>query len=260
LLAENPKLTVEQFNGANIVYLNFNTESPILKNVKVRRAIAYGINRQKIIDELLYGQAKIAHSMLPPESWAYSGATNYDYNPERAKQLVRESGYKKERILFKLSAGNPVVIKYAQVIQNMLREIGLNVEIEVLDPNESRQQISLGQFQMTTGKWVGGNQDPLFLKDLFWSGAIPGEKASCCNRSRYTNRRFDKVIEQDVGTAGREKAKSLYDEAQQIVSNDLPVLPLWHPANMIVYNKRMGNVKITASGDWSFVKELMVSD
>ena len=259
-LGQNQKLRLEQFNGPNIVYLAFNTQSPVLKNIKIRQAIGYGIDRQRIINELFYRQAKIAHSMLPAESWAYSDARKYDYNPELAKKLIKQAGYKKARILFKISAGNAITAKYAQAIQIMLREIGLNVEIEVLEPYILRQQVMLGQFQLNTGRWVTGNQDPLFLKDLFWSGAIPGGISSCCNRSRYTNPQFDQIVEQVAETADREKAKVLYARAQSIVSDDLPVLPLWYPANMIVYNKRIGNIKITASGDWSFVKDLTVND
>jgi peptide/nickel transport system substrate-binding protein len=90
-LERNPKLRVEQFNGANIDYLGFNTKSPVLRKVKIRQAIAYGIDRQRIIDELLSGRARIAHSVLPAESWAYFEGVKYNYNPERAKQLVRES-------------------------------------------------------------------------------------------------------------------------------------------------------------------------
>ncbi len=151
-------------------------------------------------------------------------------------------------------------LTFAQVIQNSLREIGLNVEIEVLEPNILRGQLSLGQFQMNTGKWVGGNQDPIFLKDLFATDAIPGKKASCCNRSRYSNPEFDKIIEESFITTDREKAKVLYAKAQEIVSNDLPVLPLWYPANMVVSNRRIENIKINPGNDWRFIKDLKVSN
>jgi len=257
-LEQNPKLKVEKFNGANIDYLGFNTKSPVLKQVKIRQAIAYGIDRQRIIDELLLGRARIAHSILPAGSWAYFEGAKYNFNPERAKQLVRESGYENEPIRLKISAGNAAVIQYAQVVQSSLRAIGLNVEIEVLEANVLRKQLTFGEFQMNAGRWIGGNQDPIFLKDLFWSGAIPGEKLTCCNRSRYTNLGFDKIIEQASNAADRERAKSLYAEAQKIVSNDLPLLPLWYPAYTVVSNKRIGNIKINQSGDWSFIKDLKV--
>ena len=184
-LGQNPNLKVEQFNGSNIQYLQFNTESKPLDNVKLRQAVAYAINREEIINRLLSGQATIAHSILPAESWAYNAGTTYSYDPEKAKQLVKESGYKNEPLKFKFSAGNAATSQYSQVIQNALKEIGLNVEIETLESSVLREQLAKGQFQMNTGIWIGGNQDPIFLKDLFATGAIPGEKIKCCNRSRY---------------------------------------------------------------------------
>jgi peptide/nickel transport system substrate-binding protein len=255
-LGQKPNLKLEQFNGSNIDYLGFNTQSPVLDKVKIRQAIAYGVNREQIINDLLSGQAAIAHSILPVESWAYNEGVKYTYDPAKAKQLVQESGYKNEPIKFKFSVGNAAVNQYAQVIQNSLKEIGLNVEIETLEPNTLRQQLALGQFQMNTGRWIGGNQDPIFLRDLFSTGKIPNAKGGCCNRSRYSNSEVDKIVEEAFNSNDREKAKQLYFKVQDIVSNDVPMLPLWYPANMVVSNKRIGNIKVGASGDWSFVKDI----
>lgn len=257
-LGGNPNLKVEKFSGSNIQYLQFNTQSEPLNNVKLRQAIAYGIDREKIISELLFGQATIAHSILPVESWAYNAGTKYSFDAAKAKQLLQESGYKGEPIKFKFAASNLAFNQYSQVIQNALKEIGVNVEIETLDPNVLRQQISLGQFQMNTGIWVGGNQDPIFLNDLFTTKKIPSEKpkVSCCNRSRYSNPEVDRLIEQAFNSTNRAEAKDLYFKAQDIISTDVPMLPLWYPANMVVANKRIGNIKISPSGDWNFIKNI----
>ncbi len=256
-LGQNPSLKVEQFKGSNIDYLGLNTAEPPLNNVKVRQAIAYGINREKIINDLLFGQAVLAHSILPEESWAYNpNALKYTYDPDRAKQLLQEAGYKNEPIKFKYSAGNMAVNQYAQVIQSSLKEVGLNVEIETLDPNTLRAQLASGQFQMNTGRWIGGNQDPIFLKDLFSTGAIPGDKVKCCNRSRYSNPEFDKIIAAAIEAPDRETAKQNYFKAQEIVSTEVPLFPLWYPANMVVANKRINNIEVNASGDWSFIRNI----
>ena len=259
-LGQNPNLKIEQFKGSNIDYLGFNTQSPPLDKVKIRQAIAYGVDREKIINELLFGQALLAHSILPEESWAYNAGTKYGYNPATARQLLQEAGYKNEPVKFKFSVGNVAVNQYAQVIQNSLKDIGLNVEIETLEPNTLRSQLGTGQFQMNTGRWIGGNQDPIFLRDLFATGKIPGEKGGCCNRSRYSNPEFDKIVEEAINASDREKAKEYYFKAQEIVSDDLPLLPLWYPANMVVANKRIGNIKIGASGDWSFIKDITLEN
>ncbi|MDQ3132156.1 MAG: ABC transporter substrate-binding protein, partial [Acidobacteriota bacterium] len=154
-LGLNPTLKVEQFDGSNIQYIGFNTQSPIIENVKVRQAIAYSIDREKIINDLLLGQATIASSVLPVKSWAYYAGTQYNYDPQKAKQLLQEAGYQNEPIVFKFSAGNNAVNQYSQAIQNSLKEVGLNIQIETIDSKVLTTQLSRGQFQMNTGIWVG---------------------------------------------------------------------------------------------------------
>ncbi len=255
-----PNLKVEQFDGSNIQYIGLNTTSPPLDRVKVRQAIGYAVDREKIIRELLSGQAKLANSILPEASWAYSPGTVYNYDPIKARQLLQEAGYKNEPITFKFSSGNAAYSSYAQAIQNMLVEAGLNVQIETLDPNTIRENLAKGQFQMNTGAWIGGNQDPIFLKDLFTTAKIPGEGVSCCNRSRYSEPDVDKLLNEAVSETDRVKAKELYTAAWALISRDLPLLPLWYPANMVVANKRIGNIKINPSGDWTFIKDITVSN
>ena len=257
-LENSPSLKVEQFNGSNIQYLQFNTQSPPLNNVKLRQAIAYAIDREKIISELLFGQATIANSILPVESWAYNAGTKYSFDFAKAKQLVQESGYRGEPIKFMYPAGSAATNQYAQVIQNSLVQAGINVEIETIERQVLLKQLALGQYQMYTGIWVGGNQDPIFLNDLFTTKKIPNEKAkiSCCNRSRYSNPEVDQIINQAFNSTNREQAKELYFKAQEIISREVPMLPLWYPANMVAANKRIDNIKISPSGDWGFIKDI----
>ncbi len=252
-------LKIVQSDGSNIQYLVFNTQSAPLNNPKIRQAIGYAIDRQKIVTELLFDQAKVADSILPLQSWAFNAGTQYKYDPDRAKQLLQEAGYKNEPIVFKYGSGNLAVNQYAQVIQNALTAVGLNVQIETLEVNTIRKELAQGEFKMYTGVWIGGNQDPIFLRDLFSSAKIPGGNVSCCNRSRYSNAEVDKAVEDAVNETDKSKSKELYGKTWQIVSSELPLLPLWYPANIVVANKRIDNIKINASGDWSFIKDITVS-
>jgi peptide/nickel transport system substrate-binding protein len=257
-LEKNSNLKVEKSNGSNIQYLQFNTEEAPLDKVKLRQAVAYAIDREKIIKQLLSGQATIAHSILPADSWAYYAGTKYEFNPKKAIQLLKESGYKNEPIKFMFSSGSAATSQYVQVMQNQLKEIGLNIEVAPLDGNVLRENLAKGQYQMNTGVWIGGNQDPIFLKDLFATGAIPGEKVKCCNRSRYSNKEVDELISKALNATDREVAKENYFKVQEIVSNEVPMIPLWYPANMVVANKRIENIKIGASGGWEFVRNMTV--
>lgn len=259
-MGNDAKLKVDQFDGSNIQYLVFNTQSAPLNNVKVRQAIGYAIDRKKIVSELFFDQAKVASSILPPQSWAYSPGTEYNYDPAKARQLLVEAGYKNEPINFKYGSGSAAVNQYAQVIQSALTDVGINVQIETLEVNTIRQHLAQGQFQMYTGIWVGGNQDPIFMRDLFSSTKIPGGSVSCCNRSRYINAEVDQLVEAAINATDRPQAKDLYTRTWGIVSSEVPLLPLWYPANMVVSNKRLGNIKISPSGDWAFIKDITVSN
>jgi peptide/nickel transport system substrate-binding protein len=257
-ISNSGSLKVERFPGSNIQYIGFNTQVSPFNNVKVRQAVAYAINREKIINELLSGQAKIAYSILPEESWAYTTGTKYVYDPAKAKQLLQEAGYKGELVKFSYASGNQAVNQYSQVIQSSLKDVGMNVELETFEPATLLDNLKKGLFQMNTSIWIGGNQDPIFYRDLFASTDFPEKKLNGRNRARYSNPEFDRVIEEAVRTVDKSKARELYARAQEIVSSDLPLLPLWYPTSMVISTKRIGNIKINASGDWSFMKDVTV--
>lgn len=256
----NSNLKIDQTDGSNIQYLIFNTQSPPLDNVKVRQAIAYAIDRNKVVSDLLFNQANLADSVLPSQSWAFASGTQYLYDPEKAKQLIKDSGYKNEPIIFKYASGSAYVNQYSQVIQSSLVDIGLNVQIETLERNTIISQLVQGQFQMYTGIFVGGNQDPIFLRDLFSSTKIPTPSFVGFNRSRYTNAEVDKTVDDAINATDKNVAKGLYGRVWIIVSGEMPLLPLWYPANIVVSNKRIGNVKMSGSGDWTFLKDITVNN
>ena len=78
------------------------------------------------------------------------------------------------------------------------------------------------------------------------------------NRSRYSNKELDALLDEAVNTFDRQKALQLFTKIQEIVSRELPVFPLWYQANMVIAKKTVGNIKIDASGDWGFVRNLTV--
>jgi peptide/nickel transport system substrate-binding protein len=257
LLGKHPNLKVIQFEGSNLNLLTFNTASPPLNDPKVRQAICYAIDRESMIRDLLLGQAKIAHSILPEKSWAYWPGQKYSYDPEMAKKLLGSTQITKP-LVFKLSGSSVAGKNYAGVIQNALKQVGIPITIETSELNTLFDQLRRGDFQITYGQWVGGNQDPIFFKDLFASTEIPSETRPSRNRSRYNNPELDRLIAAAVETWDRPKARELYIKIQDIVTRDAPVLPLWYQANMVIAKKNVENINVNASGDWGFVRLLTV--
>ena len=267
LLGQDPSLQVLQFTGSNVNLLTFNTSQAPLDNVRVRQAIAFAVNRESMIRDLLLGQAKIAHSILPEDSWAYTPGQKYAYDPAMAKRLLDEAGFKdpdgdgpqlrfSKPLVYKVSGSSVSARQYAGVIQNYLKEVGVPVSIETAELNTLFDQLRYGQFQIFYGQWVGGNQDPIFYKDLFATSEIPTQERAARNRSRYSNKELDALLDEAVNTYDREKAFGLYSRIQEIVSRDLPVFPLWYQANMVIARKNVGNIQVNASGDWSFVRNV----
>jgi len=266
-LEQDPNLQVKVFPGSNVRLLTINVSSPPLDNVKVRQAIAYAIDRESLIKDLLLGLGKIAHSIIPEESWAYSPGQTYHYDPARAKRLLDEAGFPdpdgdgpkmrfSKPVIYKLSGSNLAGRQYAGVIQNYLKEVGIPLEIQTPEQNTLFDELRRGNFQITYTQWVGGNQDPLFYKDLFATSEIPTETRSSRNRSRYSNKELDALLEEAVNTFDRERARELYKKIQDIVSRDVPVFPMWYESNVVIAKKNVGNIQVDASGDWGFVKNL----
>ena len=270
-LEQDPNLQVKVFNGSNVFLLTLNTSSPPLDNLKVRQAIAASIDRESLIRDLLLGYGKIAHSIIPEESWSYTPGMTYSFSPERAKQLLDEAGFRDpdgdgpkmrfaKPVIFKVSGSSIAGRQYAGVIQNYLKNVGLPVEIQTPEANTLFDELRRGNFQIAYSQWVGGNQDPIFYKDLFATSEIPTETRPSRNRSRYSNPELDKLLEEAVNTFDRQKGKELYTRVQEIVSRDVPIFPLWYGSNIVIARKRVGNIQVNASGDWGFVRNLTVTD
>src|SRR5829696_281191 len=227
-LEQDPNLQVKAFQGSNVVLLTINTTSPPLDNAKVRQAIAYAVDRESLIKNLLLGFGKIAHSIIPEESWSYSAGQTYSYNPAKAKQLLDEAGFRdpdgdgprmrfEKPIVFKLSGTSIAGRQYVGVIQNYLKQVGIPVEIQTPEQNTLFAELRRGNFQIAYTQWVGGNQDPIFYKDLFATSEIPTEARLSRNRSRYSNKELDAMLDEAVNTFDRQKALDLYRRTQDLV-------------------------------------------
>lgn len=261
-LKQDANLQVLQFAGSNLILLTFNTSAAPMNDARVRQAICYSIDREAMLRDLVLGQGKIAHSILPEESWAYTTGQKYSYNPEMAKKLLDDAGYKNAQmrfekpLVYRISGSSVAARQYAGVIQNYLKQVGIPVSIEAAETNTHFAELRRGNFQIGYGQWVGGNQDPIFYKDLFATSEIPTEARASKNRSRYSNPKLDPLLEEAVNTFDRQKSLDLYTKIQEIVSSDAPVFPLWYQANIVIAKKNVGNIQVDASGDWGFVRSL----
>ncbi|HEX8722836.1 MAG TPA: ABC transporter substrate-binding protein [Pyrinomonadaceae bacterium] len=154
-------------------------------------------------------------------------------------------------VVLKVNAASAPTRQYAGILQNQLRQVGIPCEIETVEFNTLLEQQTKGQFQLTTGRWVGGNQDPIYLYDLFRTGSFR-------NRGRYSNPEMDKLLDEAINTADRAKAKELWVRAQETASRELPQFPLWYVDQMVVARRNVQNIKVPVDGDWRFLRDVTV--
>ncbi len=236
-------------------YLAFNLKDPILSKVEVRRAIAHAIDRQKIVRDLLRGHGVPADTMFGEGHWAR--ATNlptYGYDLNRAKQLLDEAGHKdpdgdgpqpRFSLSFKTSTDTEANLR-AQMIQQMLQQVGIKVDIQSSEFGTFLEDVQKGNFQMYSLS-RNGIQDPDFYYVIFHSDSFPPEGQ---NRGYYSNPRVDALILQGRATFDRAKRKQLYGEIQRIVQEDLPYVSLYHQINVAIMDKGLQGYVMYPAGFW----------
>ncbi len=257
-LEGRPKLRIETVPGSVVVYANFNVTDPVLRDPRVRQAIACSIDRQAIVDALWRGRAQLASSLLPPGHWARaqdSDLPSYPYNVARATQLLNQAGYPPGkdgiRLHFTLKTSTDETTRLmAAVLQQQLRAAGIALEIRSAEFGTFYSDITKGAFQMYVLRWIGSNEDPDIFRYAYSSASMPPKGG---NRGRYSNPRVDALLNEAAATNDQGVRREAYVAVQKILANDLPGLPLWYPNNEIVHSDRLEGVHVSSSGNFAWL-------
>jgi peptide/nickel transport system substrate-binding protein len=255
-LEHDPSLAVERAPGTVLAYLAFNLRDPILKDVRVRQAIAYALDRRPMIEYLWRGEAQAAHSILPPQSWAFDGQVpSYNYDPGKARELLDAAGYREVNgvrfhITMKTSTDENTRLMVA-VIQQQLREVGIALDIRSFEFATFFADVTHGAFQLYGLRWIGGNEDPDIFEYAFHTAKFPPNGA---NRGYYSNPRLDALIDQARREVDPSVRKPIYAEVQRILAEELPYINLWYLDNVLVHNKRVVNLKLNPAGNYDFLR------
>jgi len=255
-LRQYRNLQIEQRPGTVLAYMAFNLRDPILKDVRVRQALAYAIDRDAMLHYLWGGQGRLADSVLPPEHWAYNGnVAHYPFDPGKANQMLDAAGYVRgnDGIRFHLTmktSTEETTRLLAAVLQQQLRQVGIALDIRSFEFATFYADVTRGAFQLYSLRWVGGNEDPDIFYYAFHSSSFPPKHA---NRSYYVNPEVDRLIDAGRNTVDQEKRKQIYAQIQQILARDLPYIDLWYFDNVVVHSTRVRNLHVSASGNYDFL-------
>lgn len=245
-LRRNPSLVLHETVGGNWTHVTFNTTQPPFDDVNLRRAVAYGIDREALIKQVYAGCAIPAHGPIsPPMTDFYSetfelGKTGQAYAPNLARRYLAQSQYSKGVEVSLLARGEEEFAQVATVVKSQLERLGIKVKIDVLDVPAFNKRFEKGEFDMVTWHWVA-DLDP---DETLYPELRTGEK---WNSGSWSNAEFDALVDEAQITADPTLRAHLYQKAQAIIADQCPVAVLVHKKEYKVFNKRVrGFVQIPA--------------
>ena len=218
----NPDLRIDPYMGT--YFYRLNTTNPYLKDIKVRKALAYSIDRKLLVEKVTKCGQIPAYSFTPPGSNGYQPTTSIPYDPDLAKQLLSEAGFNAENEFPKLEIlfnTNEDHRKIALAIQQMWQQnLGIEVELVNQDWKVYLSREMVGDFQVSRAGWIGDYEDPNTFLDL-----MRPNRGN--NKTGWEDQTYDLLMAKANSTNDQTKRYQLLDEAEKILIENMPIIPLY---------------------------------
>ena len=227
---------VQQRPSANMTYLGFNTEKEPFNDQNVRLAIASAIDKNAIIDNILVGIHEVAETPLNPTVHGYSENLDpIEYDLEQAKEYLADSDYP-EGFTAEVVLNSRTHQDVATYMQQVLSEIGIDLEITLMEAGAYQEYTANGDHEMFMGGWGTVTLDADYgLYPMFHSDNIgaPG------NRTRYQNDEVDELLDNARVEMDEETRLQMYEDAQQIIIDEQPLIPVFHTTLLTGINSEL---------------------
>jgi peptide/nickel transport system substrate-binding protein len=239
------------------VSIFINQQDPILKDVAVRKAMAYAIDRKKVSDIGEYGYEPPANQtgIVTPtfSSWLDPTLAHaYDYNPQKAIQTLQAAGYKKKGSLFYTPDGKPLSFRIlniggysdwvasVQVIQQELKAVGIKIAPENLSSTTYDADTYAGKYQLDYNGNESGGPAPYYelRQELYSKNSAPIGQNASSNWERYENPAVDRMIDAYAATADPAKQHAIVRQLEQVMVRDVPIIPVTEGVDWYQYNTR----------------------
>ena len=255
-LKADPNLTVMEQPGLNVAYLAMNTLAAPFDKVEVRRALNMAIDRKAIVEAVYQGMGQVAQSVLPPSMWGYNGdVKGYSYDPDGAKKLLDDAGVKDLKMkIWAMPVSRPYMPnarRAAELMQADLAKIGVGVEIVSYEWGE---YLKKARDKDRDGAVVLGgtsdNGDPDNLLSYFFSCSGVGGS----NNANWCYKPLEDILQKARVSSNKDERTKLYQEAQAIVIDQAPWVPLAHSTVVLPMSKNVKNYVMEPLGSHRFEK------
>lgn len=251
-LGKKPGLEVVETVSMNVAYLAMQTEKPPLDDVRVRQAIAFALDKQALIKVGYAGHAEAAVNLLPRAMWGHhDGIKDRSLDLNASRELLKASAADKgfelplELSLAVMSEPRPYMeqpLQIAAFVKDSLAKVGINLSIEPKPVTPHFAKMMRGDYEMGLAGWTTDNGDPdNFLYSLL---DLENISESGNNMSRYRNDQVHKLLVTAQSELDRDKRLELYYKAQELIFNDVPVLPLVSTKQRAAHNSRVKDYRL----------------
>ncbi|CAI1815429.1 ABC transporter substrate-binding protein [Serratia fonticola] len=254
-MRENKDINLMQKAGLNTGFLAFNTQKAPLDNVKVRQALALAINKPAIIEAVFHGTGTAAKNILPPGVWsADADLKDYDYDPEKAKALLKEAGFANGMTIDLWAmpvqrSYNPNAKRMAEMIQADWAKVGVTAKVVTFEWGEYLTRVKNGEHQAALMGWTTATGDPdNFFGPLYSCTSANGGS----NSSKWCYQPFDKLILEARAESNHQKRVELYKEAQQMMHDQMPAVMIAHSTIFEPVRKEVTGYEIDPFGKHIF--------
>ncbi len=248
----------------------FNTKTPPFDNLKVRQALNYAIDRDKLVDNVLKGQAigSAVHGITPNTFAGYNikNIQGYSFDPEKARQLLAEAGYPNgagfPEINVLVNSGNSRNSSVAVELQKQLKQnLNININFESL-PNTQKYDLQMhGKSSLFRDAWVADYPSPESFLSLFVGEAVPADNnaRSFPNTSRYQNLLYDDYFKKGRNSSIKDSSYAYFMRAEQILVNDAVIIPLWYEGSYRLLTSKIKNLNLNGMRYYDLSKAYKVN-
>lgn len=225
--------TVHETESVRMEYVGFNTEQAPFDNPEVRNAVAQAINKDEIIDIMLEGKAVSADTLLSPAVNGHSEELDtVSFDKDNARSILEEQGLE-DGFTAEITVMDRTAADIATYIQEELSDLNITIEIYQLESGAFMEYVGEANHDMFIGGWGTVTLDADYgLYPLFHSSNI-GDSG---NRSRYSNSEVDQLLDDARSETDEDRRLELYHDAQQIILNESPIIPIYHPYLLVGLN------------------------